>query len=252
MAPEDTQVADDEPPADPFAPSGGANHAKQGVPSARLTAVRKTVRLRLETWEVGGIEMAKKLDAGNASADIVKWREDWLAGKDGVQLVHSPTLSLDASTRMTTESITEAIYPTEYAAPQTPPPAVDPNANAKDAWLKWLGSVSGQTCPTAFTTRNMGETLEALAQPVAVESATWDVRLTVEDVHLLEFMGYGGDEQHVKEPIFCSFRTGGLVRLKEGEWRLLSSQSPPVKVNDGLSKNRWVTLVRIDEIKRTP
>jgi hypothetical protein len=50
-------------------------------------------------------------------------------------------------------------------------------------------------------------------------------------------------------PVFSSFRTGGLVRLAEGEWRLLSALEAPRGVDGKATGKSWLTLVRVDRMR---
>lgn len=244
-AKEDTRNGDSG-EVDPFAaPSPSGYSSLSAVPASRLKEARAALRLRLETWEVPNLEIARSLDHLGDVAALTKIRDEWLAGKDGVKLLWCPAQGLDASTRANTESITESIYPTEYEPPELLPPSApkpDPATPIGKAFEAAMKSCS----PTAFETRNTGHTLEAVAHPVSAEKASWDVALTLEDVELAGMSTFGPDELMVKMPQFTSFRTGGLLRLKEGEWRLVSVMDPPRGISPVPTGKQFVTLVRID------
>ncbi|MGC4015710.1 MAG: hypothetical protein QM755_14480 [Luteolibacter sp.] len=254
LAPEDGKGAT-QPPSDPFSSEAAAAPAapEVGIPSSRLKENRPTVHLRLETWQVSAMEITRKLDAGQDAAETAKWREDWLGKPDTAQLILSPAISVDASTRMKAESIKEVIYPTEYEPPSLPcaptsEPVKEP-AKTDSTVSAWLESLITKALPTAFETRNTGTTLEAIGMPVTVAKDTWDISASVEDVSLLGFSHYGEKDMHIEMPCYSSFRTGGLTRLRLGEWKLLSVMTPPGGLDPARPKDRWVTLIRIDPEK---
>ena len=216
---------------------------------ARAGQVRAPLRLRLETWEGTAQDVARWLDGTPDAAALAKLREDLLNAKLKGRLVFSPAAGIDQSTKDSNESITEWIYPTEYEPPSLgdPPPA-DP-AKQTEA-QKGLESTAGKfACPTSFETRNTGQTLEAEVQPVTVQAGYWDVSVNFDSVETPGSLHYGDKDSHIEMPLFQSFRTGGLVRLKEGQWRLLSVMEPPRGVDGKASEKRWLTLVRIDPEK---
>lgn len=230
---------------DPFAvPSTSGYSSLAAVPASRLKEARAALRLRLETWEVPNLEIARSLDHLGDVAALTKLRDEWLAGKDGIKLLWCPVQGLDASTRVSTESITETIYPTEYEPPELPSTSQKPDPATQSG--KALEDALRSSCPSAFETRNTGHTLEAVAHPVSAEKAGWDVSVTLEDVELAGMSTFGPEELMVKMPQFTSFRTGGLLRLKEGEWRLVSVVDPPRGISPTASGKQFVTLVRID------
>lgn len=245
-AKEDTQNGGTAEP-DPFAPPSASNASHPDVPAARLKETRTALRIRLETWEVPNPEIARSLDHLPDAAALLKLRDEWLAGKENIKLLWCPAQGLDASTRVSTESITESIYPTEYEPPTYCNIVGEgPKKEAVTVADKAAEAAAKSSSPTAFETRNTGHTLEAVAHPVSVEKATWDVSLTLEDVELAGMSSFGPDELMVKMPQFTSFRTGGLLRLKEGEWRLVSVMDPPRGIFPTASGKQLVTLVRID------
>ncbi|BCU76292.1 hypothetical protein [Luteolibacter sp. LG18] len=237
--------------SDPFAADSAPSSTTNGIPAARLKENRPAVHLRIETWQIPTLEITRKLDAGQDAAEVAKWREEWLGKPDAAQLVLSPAISVDASTRMKAESIREFIYPTEYEPPELQPTKEPANAPAKadPNMFSWLSATLTKATPTAFETRNTGTTLEALGMPVTTAKDAWDILATVEDVALLGFNASGEKEMHIEMPCFSSFRTGGLTRLRLGEWRLLSVMSPPGGLDPARPKDRWVTLIRIDPVK---
>lgn len=229
--------------SDPFAQE---NPKATGVPAHRGSLKRQALRLRLETWEAPALEASRRIDAIRGSSDVEALRAECLKGIEGISLVHNPMTSLDAATRATGESIVERIYPTEYEPPIFPG-SVDPETKKElRIWKDVLEEEIGDATPTSFETRNTGQTLEAVAQPVAVEASCWDVSLSFEVVAQAGVESHGASRLQIKMPIMTSFRTGGLVRLKEGKWRMLSLAEPPQTPDSEPSGKRWITFVRID------
>ena len=209
------------------------------------------LQLRLETWEAPALEVARRLDEMKDPAKLAAMREECLAGAGGVTLVHCPVTALDASTRMLAEQVTEMIYPTEYEPPELPPAGIatkDANAG-NDQWTRWLEAAGKHAVPTSFETRNTGETLEAVAQAVAIEEKTWDVALQFEVVQMAGMAPHGAADLLIQMPVFNSFRTGGLLRLVEGEWRLLSALEAPRGIDGKPTGKSWLTLVRVDRTR---
>lgn len=218
-------------------------------PSGRDKERRLPLRIRLETWEAPAIEVAKRLDDLRGDESIAALRAECLAGADGVRLVYSPVTTADASTQMAVESISERIYATEYEPPELPC-GPSPTPLGKDEPLRslpeWLEQLMTSATPTSYDTRDTGSKLTALAQAVAVEEKSWDVAVSFEDVSFTGTEHFGHETLHVTMPVMASFSTGGMIRLKEGKWRLLSVMEPPRGLDGKPSDKRWVTLVRID------
>lgn len=249
MAAEDTLT--EEASADPFASGGGGVPRPPGIPAERANRVRVPLQLRLETWEAPALEVARRLDEMKDPAKLAAMREECLGGAGGVTLVHCPVTALDASTRMLAEQVTEMIYPTEYEPPELPPAGIatkDANAG-NDQWTRWLEAAGKHAVPTSFETRNTGETVEAVAQAVAIEEKTWDVALQFEVVQMAGMAPHGAADLLIQMPVFNSFRTGGLLRLVEGEWRLLSALEAPRGIDGKPTGKSWLTLVRVDRTR---
>jgi hypothetical protein len=232
---------------DPFG-SGTFERKLPGVPADRATKLRIPLRLRLETWSAPAMEVAKRLDELRGAESLAALRAECLAGQPGVTLVHSPVTTIDSSTNMELESISERIYPTQYEPPQIPnsPPLPKGQEAGPKVWPDWLEKIMTSATPTSFETRNTGSTLTAVAQPVAVVEKSWDVVVGFDCVDFAGDTTYGENSLHIAMPVMGSFRTGGLLRLKEGQWRLLSVTEPPRGLDGKPSDQRWVTLLRID------
>jgi len=230
--------------SDPFAPDYVRNPE---IDPGRGQKVRETVRLRVETFAVEAREAMARLDEVSGAADVAEWRDE--LAKDGdVELVVSLAHGGDVGGKLSAEGITERIYPTEYEAPglgsmiEPAGEAAEPPTPAEE----WFAALTSQAFPTAFETRNTGWSVEAEIQPVPAEPGTLDLSLSVEEVAQVGTENYGPEELVVKMPVFTTHRVGGLLRVKIGEWQLLSVQEPPRGTEDGRPEQRWVTFIRLD------
>ena len=239
--PED-QAPDGEVTDDPF-----SDGVLRGVPAERGKQPRQALRIRLETWEAPALEVTRRLDGLQSGASLEQLRTECLNGGEQVRLVFSPLASVDTSTRMTAESITERIYATEYEPPAytCPPPSPKPEA-VENPVRDLIEGILNHSVPTAFETRNTGQTFQAVVQPVEAVSGSWDMIVSFESVEFVGMEPQGAKALGMSMPIYASFRTGGLVRLKEGQWRLLSVMEPPRGAEGKASDKRWITILRID------
>ncbi len=225
---------------DPFAEA--VTHSNQlSIEPTRLKRVLLPLRIRLEVWEVPAVELAKSLDHANDADAIAKLRESWLNAKEGFRLVASPVHATEPPTQANSESITERIYPTEFPAKTlsgtqtTPADGVSP------------GPPSLLT-PSSFETRNTGQTFIATASEVAFDQGALDVALRFEEVALSGKSTYGLPAFHVEMPEFTCFTCVGTFRLKQGDWRLVSSAAAPLGASKTPTGKQWVSLVRIDRV----
>ncbi len=229
--------------------------AQEGSPAPVVSqSATPPVRVRLETWEAPALLVSKKLDEVLSAADLANLREQCLGGAEGVSLVTSSVINTSTPAKVTAESITERIYPTEYEPPvlpttigSTPPPpakvAMPPD------WREVVNDALQKTTPTSFETRNTGTTVEIEATRVSENQKTWDLVIAVEDVRLAGRDHFGVEVMNIEMPVFTSFRTKAGLHLKEGEWQILSVLEPPRGMEGKPSDKRWVTLVRLDVVK---
>ncbi len=233
---------------DPFS---GDSHKRPAIPAARARLKPPQLRLRLETWESTALDALRWQDDATGKDSINKLRDDLVAAKRPARLVFSPSLLLEEYLKPTAESIGEWIYPTEYNPPGLPPalPKNDPAKSPKQDFVKQWYETAGTgklAYPTSFETRNTGQTFEAELQAVTVEAGSWDVSLSFDDVSTIGKLQYGDPESHVEMPLFASFRSSSVVRLKEGQWRLFSVMEPPRGLDGKPTDKRWLTFLRID------
>lgn len=233
---------------DPFASdwSGGLEAGK--IPARRLAEKRTTLRVRLETWEIDAKEVARGLDELDGVAGLEAARRELLED-DGSRLVFSPVLALEEKSRAESGSIMERIYPTEAEPPE---PVQVVSAEPVPADERTLGGVVSElsmaATPTAFETRNTGVSFEAAVQPVAAEGGCWDLSIRCEEVRLVAMEPQGAEALGIKMPAVSCFTTGGLLRVREGEWQLLSVQEPP-RLELEPSGKSWVTIVKVDRAR---
>lgn len=250
FAPEDTSTPESS-ADDPFAPSCTGFSSRAKIPVQRGNEIRARFRFRLEIWELETKKIALQLDAIQGPADLESWRKELLADPT-TNLVHAPVFGLDERTGMLGESIFERIYPTEYEPPELPPSGLEPK-DAKPgntAWERWLESAGKHAVPTSFETRNTGQTIEAILQPVHAEPGSWDASVSVDLVDLPGMEHFGADELLIGMPAFTSVRANGIIRLKEGEWRIFTALASPRKTLDVEKRTTsWLTLVRVDRAR---
>jgi hypothetical protein len=235
--------------SDPFAsPAYGGYAALPRIPIARSNEKRKTLMIRVEIWEVGTREMAVALDGFDSPMAVENWRRERLKDKNS-RLVHAPMQVIDEKSQAATESIVEEIYPTEYEPPEIPPDKVMEQVLAEkmpDSLNELIRSLTAGATSTAFETRNTGLTLETSVQPVTGESGCWDLALSVENVDLVRMKRFEPEALHIEMPVFSNFRTGGLQRLQESRWQMVSALARPNGTETKNEELTWVTLVRID------
>lgn len=228
------------------------NAPSKEAPKSSGAELRKPLRLRIEIWEAPALEVAKRLDDLHDAAGLAKLRAESLAGAQGVTLVSSPVLAIDASTKELLESITERIYPTEYQPPSLPGTFGTNFGKAEDKkeppknWSEVVEEILTGIAPTSFETRNTGLSLEVDVGPVEGKEKIWNVRIALEEVNLVGRDTFGDVPPGISMPVFTTFRVTGDPQLKEGQWRLLSVQEPPRGIEGKRADVRWVTLVRID------
>ncbi|HEY1122884.1 MAG TPA: hypothetical protein VGE67_14835 [Haloferula sp.] len=250
MAPEDTDLPEVVTKGDPFASNPG-QAPKTMIPLDRGKEVRTALQVRFEVWELETKKLAAGLDAVHGPDELEALRKGLLT-EPTASLLHSLVSSTDEKSRTADESILEFIYPTEYEPPVGPPGKAEPAEASKEnaAWQRWLDAAGKYSVPTSFETRNTGATLEAAIQPVqGEEGKTWDVSLSFENVALAGMISYGADDLLIEMPAFTSIRTSGIVRLREGEWRIKSVQEAPRDEDGKPTGKSWLTLVRVDRAR---
>ena len=249
FAPDDT-VQEETQDADPFATPGyGWGSGIVRIPAARLAEKRDTLSVRVEVWEVETRVFALAMDGFDGPDAVANWRKAQLENRDA-RLVHAPMVAVDAKSRGSVEAVVEQIYPTEYEPPEMlPDKAVEQllSKRVPESLSEVIEQLTSGATPTSFETRNTGVTLEAAVQPVAGKQDCWDLSLAFEEVVLAGYESFEPEGLHVKMPTFATFRCGGLLRVAEERWQLVSALAPPQGI--GKEGTIWVTLVRVDPVR---
>ncbi len=145
------------------------------------------------------------------------------------------------------ESILEQTYPTNYETPKLPksvslsvagaptksvdakekqPPAANPAQLEATPPPTSIDGMIAPATPTAFDTRNTGETLQV--EPLISEDSKWiDVRLVPEQVLLVGEAKYGQGLCETTMPVFETRRINTSVRLSAGKPYLLGTLNRP-------------------------
>lgn len=178
--------------------------------------------------------------------------------------------------KSTTESISEQIYATEFEPPNLPEavgasfiarkgpdvknadgttakqPVQMPNAEAlaNAPAVSELAGLATPATPTAFETRNTGDTLEI--EPTLSEDARIvDLRLVPERVTRVADTSSGQGLSRAEMPVFETQRMNTAATVEVGKPFLLGTVNrPPVSKVDGDSANRiWFAFVTVNAAK---
>jgi len=237
---------------DPFAaPFGNGYLTMQRIPMARLGEKRQSLRVRVEVWEVGTRDLALALDGFDGPLAVESWRRERLKD-DKSRLVHAPVAVVEEKSQAVSDSIVEEIYPTEYEPPEIFPDRVVEQIRQEkmpETLNELISSVLVGASPTSFDTRNTGFTFEAAVQRVTGEAGCWDISLSIEDVIFVRMKGFEPEALHVEMPVFANFRTGGLHRVQESRWQMVSATARPNRTAENNERLSWVTLVRVDPVR---
>ncbi len=158
--------------------------------------------------------------------------------------------------KATSESIEEFIYPTEYE-PATLPDKID--VKPTDTTGKTEGTrpdpAVGPT-PTAFSTRNLGSTLE-IEPTLRDDLKTIDLHFIPEIVYHVgneiwgEWKGEHGNSP-VQMPTFYAIRTNTSVTLDNGHYMLTAALSPKSKEGKPDFTRKLMIFVKADVITTGP
>lgn len=193
------------------------------------------VRTRLETIEVSRDRLDQLLFGKDAPADDAALRAavGKLMAEKQASLVAVQTLTAKDNCQATAESIREFIYPTEWE-PAEMPEKVEPNPGGKPT--PPAEDFSTGPFPSAWDTRNLGNSLEVEAQIIGMGSGI-SLRMVNESIfHVGDETWVECKDPHgasdVRMPRFAVQRTYTYVRLRPGVPCLLSTLSP--KRPDGM------------------
>jgi hypothetical protein len=146
--------------------------------------------------------------------------------------------------KLTSESVSEFIYPTEYE-----PPSMPCGGDPKDP--SSFGNSITPMMPTAFDTRNIGSSLEA--EPIAsVDGNTVKIRLATEltwhtgNTTWLEDKDTIGNNHQAQMPNFYSLRLKTSVTCVKSQYTLVAVQSPKDDKGEVDMTRKVVMLVKCD------
>ena len=155
---------------------------------------------------------------------------------------------MEAGTKATLESIFEYIYPTEYEPPAGLPNLPEKAPEEETPVDKLTKKVNKLAFPTAFETRNTGTTLEFEITPVQGDEKLWDLRLAPEVVAVAGMDEWGPEGIRSTMPRFTCYRTSSGFRVTEGQWSLVSMQSP-FHEDERLLEKKRLTFVKIQRAR---
>lgn len=147
-----------------------------------------------------------------------------LVGKNEAKVLETQIAVGGTQRKFTAESILEFIYPTEFKTPELPS-----GGKTKDS--PSLSKYTRPMMPTAFDTRNTGSTLE-VEPTAAVDGKLIDVRIVSElvwntgNTTWLEDKDSIGNNYKVQMPNFYAMRVNTSLTCSNGEYTLVSVQSP--------------------------
>jgi hypothetical protein len=122
----------------------------------------KLVRVQVEFVEMSHEKLTELLfleEPGNSDATALRKTVAELVKGGEASILETMKVVARSGQKVTTESIREFIYPTEYEPPEVPMPKNKGNLIPED--LKALGAMATPATPTAFERKNIGSMLQA-------------------------------------------------------------------------------------------
>jgi general secretion pathway protein D len=114
--------------------------------------------------------------------------------KKGIDLMSAPKVTTKSGNKATIKIIREFPFPSEFEAPQVPPPAAAAAAPAAGAaataGIQVTGGIVTPSTPSAFDKKDIGVTLEVEPQ-VGADNYTIDLSLAPEVIDFDGFVNYG-------------------------------------------------------------
>lgn len=180
----------------------------------------KLLRIQIEWISIESGEMTALLRGRPDSDTALRETLQGLIEDGSANLVETSIVTARSGQRAKVEAIQEQIYPVEYEAARLLNPEKEKGAK----------TVLVLPQAKAFQTRNVGATLEV--DPVlGADGRTVDLNLAPELVYLSGFDSWGnhegeGGEVEIRTPQFFAVKTTTQVVTIDGEYCLLSAQSP--------------------------
>jgi Flp pilus assembly secretin CpaC len=186
----------------------------------------KQIRVYVETIEISALEFAELMTIPTKSSNHTALRNALLAKvvKGEAKLISNQSLFARSGERANVESVKEFIYPTEFEPGEAFKPEKD------DTKEEISNFPILPPTPTAFETRNLGDTLEI--EPVlSFDGKVVDLTFKPESVKYLgenvmaEWKTKTSDV-NVQMPIFYTKRTNTSVTLAVGDFLLVNTYTP--------------------------
>lgn len=231
---------------DPFGAS--PLYAPQPIDAERAARRTISVLVRFETFDVPTVSVLEMLDEWKIQegADILRKQVLQLVKKEEATIHDLRAATVEAGSKATLEAIQEFIYPTEYVPPSSIQELKEMQEVPPTQIGKLFKTINDNIFPTAFETRNTGQTLEIEIGLVTAEENMWDVRLAPEMVEFVGMESYGPEGLEAEMPTFNSTRTSSSVRVKDAVWTLTAIQTPHVgkERNDRIKRLQFVKVER--------
>ena len=200
------------------------------VSAKEQLAALALVRVQAEFIEISLAQCDELLFGDHAPATDGELRQQvgQLVAQGQATMVETLTAVAISGQTVTTESVREVIYPTEFEPPQTPKEVRSAAGNAKPK-LQPRDFAIGPT-PSAWDTRDVGSLFE-VTPTIEKDGHTVKVQLMPEIVYHVkneiwqEWKDPRGDA-HVQMPLFYTLRCNTTVRTQAGKPLLVATLSP--------------------------
>lgn len=191
--------------------------------------ITRNIRVQFEYIEMPLTTMTELMDdaTSTATGTALRNRVAELIQQDKAKIIETQILTVPDGQKAISESIREFIYPTEYEPPEIPT-TVRVNKGGEDQ-TAIKGVATGPT-PTAFETRNLGETLEVEAS-IDPDAPFIELRYAPEIATYLGNTTYveWRDERSKADivmPIIYTLRITGAITVANAKPALLATLSP--------------------------
>ncbi|MES2995482.1 MAG: hypothetical protein V4733_01600 [Verrucomicrobiota bacterium] len=236
------QKADDVPP--PFEKKTEVGQkAETGAFESDDDSVPKLVRVQVEFIELAHTKLTELLmndQPKTADATVLRMKVQELVSKGDATVVETMIASGRSGEKATGESISEFIYPTEYAEPELP------GTFAGRAPPRGVGIL-----PTAFETRNLGSTLE-IEPTVGFGNRMMDLRFVPEIVWHTgntvwsEVKDASGNVTKIQMPDFYSLRLNTSIVALIGQYQFVAALSPKNTEGKTAATRKVMVFVKCD------
>lgn len=213
----------------------------QGVSKNKKTETDLGFTLTLEVFSVPMAKFAEikrsKLKGDASYQALLKEVKEGRGTQD--KLLEVRTVSGET---VTVEQVREYTYPTEYE----PAEVGDLPKNLPEGFKDFDKFVT-PALPTAFDTKNLGDTVEVTLSRNEENPEAIGGRLTFSHVSLDGMVAWGEKESEVEMPKFSAQKINSAVNLKVNELLLLGSLNDP---SEGRENHVWVVAVTVFEAEK--